>query len=63
MSEQLALDILKIVVPVVAAFLGWQQWQIKALLEDAKEDRAYTRRLLEKCLDDDRPSSPKKPWE
>lgn len=56
MSEQLAIDILKIVLPVVAAIIAWQQKQIQ-------DNRKYIEKLLDRCFEDDKTETNKKPWE
>lgn len=56
MSEQLALDILKLVLPVLISLLLWYQKQIY-------DARKYLEKRLDKCLDEDEKEDPKMPWE
>lgn len=56
MSEQLALDILKLVLPVVGGILIWQQKQIQ-------DNRKYIEKLLDRCFEDDKETPKKHPWE
>ena len=44
MSDQLALDILKVVVPVVSIYLAWMQKQIN-------DNRRYLEKMLDECYD------------
>lgn len=63
MSEQLAIDILKIVVPIVTALFAYHQWQYKALYNDMRENRRFIEMLLQKCMDEKDQTSPQMPWE
>jgi succinylglutamate desuccinylase len=56
MSEQLALDILKIVLPVVSLIIAWQQKQIA-------DNRRYIEKLLDRCFEDDEETPKKHPLE
>ena len=56
MSEQLALDILKLVLPPICALLIWYQKQVY-------DQRKYLEKRLDKCLDDKNDSPRKQPWE
>jgi len=56
MSEQLALDILKLVLPFLGVIIAWQQKQIY-------DSRKYLEKLLDKCIEDDEENGKQLPWE